>query len=322
MAGNWIKMRVNLVRDPQVIAMADYLSEQRAFMDWLTHPVHQSCKSSCYEHITRNVTACVTVATLLQIWGVANDLGKRDGDDLVLAHTYLDEIAGVPCFGEAMASVGWAIEEDDGRLRLPKFLAHNIPTDDRAKALAAERQQRYRDNKRLGKSTSVDVMRNVTDDEKRNGREEKRREHNKTENTREAASAAAPAELFPTSSPPTDPAPRKAPPTRTRDELWDALVAVTASDSKVNGTALGRACKQLRAAEPPYTAADVHRLVEIAPLELPWLQGRFTIGAVVKYVSIVRGKPTDPRAQKQRFAKPSVSETVSKIMKEKNGENP
>jgi hypothetical protein len=189
MAGDWIKMRVWIAKNPKVLAMTDYLSEQRTFINWLTDPVRASCKETCYEHVTPNVTRCVTVVGLLQVWGVSNEAGKRDGDDLILRHTTLsriDEIADVPCFGEAMNYVGWAIEEDDEQgftqVRLPNFLTNNVPVEDRTKASSAERQRRYRERKRQnppGDDAEADseppqgVTSRVTSQS--NDREEKRR---------------------------------------------------------------------------------------------------------------------------------------------------
>lgn len=183
MAGDWIKMRVSLAKDPRVIAMADYLAECRCFIDWLCDPVRASCKESAYEHVTRNVTVAVTVSALLQVWGIANEAGKPENDDLLLCHmriNYLDEVCGVPGFGEAMESVEWAIEEsDDGkpRVRFPKFLINNTPAEDRAKKSNAERQRRFRErNNATGNDES-----NVTDNVTVTHREEKRREEKKKE---------------------------------------------------------------------------------------------------------------------------------------------
>jgi hypothetical protein len=176
MAGDWIKMRVWIARDPKVIAMTDHLATDREFMDWLTDPVRRRCQGSCYEHITRNVTRCVTVTGLLQVWGVANEVGRIDGDDLILRHTTIDridEIADVPCFGAAMRLVGWAAEELDAKgnpqIRFPNFLTNNVPTEDRQKRAAADRQRRYRQR-------HSNVTRNVTKSRQR--REEKKREEN------------------------------------------------------------------------------------------------------------------------------------------------
>lgn len=178
MAGDWIKMRVSLSKDPAVIAMADYLAEQRPFMDWLTDPVRQSCSKSAYEHVTRNVTVAVTVNALLIFWGVANEVGKPDGDDLVMRHATLDgidEACGVPCFGEAMQFVEWATQEStSGKsyVRLPKFLINNVPVGDRSRKGNAERQKRFREKHASLNNADSNVTGNVTV----TPREEKRRE--------------------------------------------------------------------------------------------------------------------------------------------------
>lgn len=193
MAGDWIKLRVWIARDPKVIAMTDYLAEQRPFMDWLCDPVRRSCKDTCYEHVTRNVTRCVTVVGLLQVWGIANDVGRPDGADLVLRRATLDgldEIADIPCFGAALAHVGWALEEEDehgnAQVRFPNFMTNNVPAEERVRFHAAERQRRYRE-KRRKPGTPEDqeealrarcgVTLRVTSHS--NGREEKSREENK-----------------------------------------------------------------------------------------------------------------------------------------------
>lgn len=165
MASDWIKMRITLAKDPAVIAMADYLAEQKPFINWLTDPVHKSCQKTAYEHVTRNVTVAVTVSALLAFWGVANEVGKPDGDDLLMRHATLsavDEVTGIPCFGDAMTYVDWVVQETiQGKpaLRLPKFLINNTPAEDRSKRSNAERQRRFREKK-----GSVDHESNAAND--------------------------------------------------------------------------------------------------------------------------------------------------------------
>ena len=189
MSGEWIKMRVSLAKDPAVIAIADHLAASRAFMDWLTNPVRRTCDKSAYEHVTRNVTVSVTVSALLQIWGTANEIGKPDGDDLILRHTridMLDEVCGVPGFGSAIASVDWAVEcEWNGKtcVRLPKFLINNVPQEDRSKRSAAERQRRYREKHNATDNAQSNGDSDVTRDVTVTHREEKRREEQKIKNS-------------------------------------------------------------------------------------------------------------------------------------------
>ena len=178
MAGDWIKMRVWIGRDPKVVFMADWLAEQRAFMDWLTDPVRQHCGETAYEHVTRNVTVALCVNALLVTWGTAREQGMRDGDDLVVDFCDLDalsEVCGVPYFGDAMAFIGWAIEEDGKRVRFPKFFVDKVSPEERHRATNAARQQRYRDNHQEKQRNARNGARNG----KVTPREEKRREEKK-----------------------------------------------------------------------------------------------------------------------------------------------
>jgi len=151
MAGDWIKMRVLIGKDPKVLAMAEFLSTEREFMDWLTDPVRVKCKQSVYEHVMPPVIVGLVVAGLVPVWGIACERGKVDGNDLCLFHarlSSLDNIAGIPAFGEAMESVGWAVaEERSGRkqVRLPDFMLHNVPVEDRQKSKNRERQAKFRE---------------------------------------------------------------------------------------------------------------------------------------------------------------------------------
>ncbi len=155
MAGDWIKMRVSLPRDPKVIAMADWLAGQREFMDWLTDPVRCSCKNSAYDHVTRNVTVALCVTALLVTWGMARERGDRDDDDLVLECCDLETIsavAGIPFFGQAMGFVKWAKEEPNQILRLSGFFKDHESPDEKFKRQNAQRQARFRENKARNES--------------------------------------------------------------------------------------------------------------------------------------------------------------------------
>jgi hypothetical protein len=163
MAGDWIKMRVWLRRDPKVIWMADFLAVQRDFMNWLTDPVRARCKTSAYEHVTSNVTRALCVTSLLEIWGTAREHGHRDGDDLVVTNcnlVTLDEIADVPSIGLAMEEVGWAKMLQDGGdsdvTIFPNFFKIKQLPAEKQRSQAAERQARYR-NKRNSNVTGDGV---------------------------------------------------------------------------------------------------------------------------------------------------------------------
>lgn len=165
MAGDWIKMRVWLSRDPKVIRMADVLASDRVFMEWLTNPVRQRCVNSAYEHVTRNVTVALCVTALLVTWGSAREQGDRVGDDLVLAHCdfeTLDAMTDLPGFGAALGSVGWASEQQDGSILFPKFFKDNESPDDRHKRQNAERQARHRQKLAEESNAKSNVADNVT----------------------------------------------------------------------------------------------------------------------------------------------------------------
>lgn len=175
MAGDWIKMRVWLAKDPRVIRMADTLAEDEYFMRWLTDPVRQSCKQSAYEHVTRNVTVALCVTGLLVTWGSAREQGDRENDDLVLDHAdliTLDAMTDTTGFGHAMAAVGWVVEQENGSLRFPKFFKDNESPDEKHKRQNAERQARYREKASPKSNAEVTPISNVTV----TPREEKRRE--------------------------------------------------------------------------------------------------------------------------------------------------
>jgi hypothetical protein len=82
--------------------------------------------------------------------------------------------------------------------------------------------------------------------------------------------------------------PRK---TRPRDDLFDTIAEVTGAEPTLNGSEIGKVCAALRKADPPFTTADVRRLVEIMPNEMPWFEGRITIGMIQKHIGRVRATP-------------------------------
>jgi hypothetical protein len=153
MAGDWIKMRTDLYRDPKVVMIADFLGAVDGPLD---RQVSQQLQANMA--ITRNALRCATVGALVALWGVTRHRGKRYGDDLVLHDAPLrvvDEISELPGFGAAMASVGWIRETDKG-LVFPNFFEefNSDPLED-AKAKAAERQRRYREKHKQNSNVTV-----------------------------------------------------------------------------------------------------------------------------------------------------------------------
>ena len=164
MAGEWIKMRTSLMTSPKVNGIARHLEMSREACRTLS----TGYNGTLSDIVTRNVTRCITVASLLVIWGAANEHTK-DGVFRNADLSDIDDMVGLPGFGEAMEAVGWAIyDEDADCVILPNFIEYNTVGEDR-KSSSAERQRRYRERKKAQQS---DVTRYVTS----NGREEKRRE--------------------------------------------------------------------------------------------------------------------------------------------------
>jgi len=160
MAGDWIKMRTDLYRDPKISVMADVLMDEEGD---LAGYVDQHCQRNMT--VTRNVTRNACVGALLSVWGVMRHRGVRIGDDLVCMGVglwVLDDIADMPGFGNAMESTGWVQENDQG-LIFPRFFdEYNVEPDGKNKSKNAERQARYRDRKRLTFTPESNVTSNVT----------------------------------------------------------------------------------------------------------------------------------------------------------------
>ncbi len=160
MAGSdWVKMRTDLYRDPKVCMMADLLMSPEGEL-----ARHVERYAGRYLSVTRNVMRNVTVGALVSVWGVLRHQGKREGDDLVVRGctiSVIDDIADLPGFGHAMASVGWAIETPEG-FTLPRFFdGHNADPDEVARKRNAERQKRFRENGNALRNVTSNVTSNA-----------------------------------------------------------------------------------------------------------------------------------------------------------------
>ena len=152
MAGDWIKMRTDLYRDPKVTVMADQLLDSGGSESNVTVTLHRNARS-----VMRNAV----VGALVSVWGVVRREGHRDGDDLRIDNATLgviDDIADMVGFGAAMLAAGW-LAETDSALVFPRFFEeHNVDPTTEIKAKNRERQRRFREKKR-GESNA---LRNVT----------------------------------------------------------------------------------------------------------------------------------------------------------------
>lgn len=153
MAGDWIKMRTDLYRDPKVCVMADLLMDAESD---LSHFVSQNCQRDIT--VTRNVMRNAVVGALVSVWGVFRLRGKRSGGDLVVRGAtiaVIDDVADIPGFGDSMASVGWVDDAADGVVFSRFFDDYNVDPVADVKAKNAERQKRFRDRKKASESNDL-----------------------------------------------------------------------------------------------------------------------------------------------------------------------
>ncbi len=116
MAGDWIKMDVNLHEKPEVIQLSSALSMDRY----------------------------AVVGRLHRLWSWF-DLHSADGRVAGVTACYLDELAGQPGFSQALRQVGWLEERGGGELVVPNFDRHNGQSAKR-RAEATERKRKSRGN--------------------------------------------------------------------------------------------------------------------------------------------------------------------------------
>lgn len=178
MSGDWIKMRTSLLTNPKVNGIARSLEDDKRVSTSLS----TGYRGVMSEIVTRCVMRHVTVSSLLVVWGAANEHTK-DGVFHNADISDIDDMVGYEGFGDAMASVGWLIfNEDECTLTLPNFSEYNTSGADRSAKgkTGAERQREYRERKKQEKSVmKSDVTHNVTSDITSNRREDKIREDNK-----------------------------------------------------------------------------------------------------------------------------------------------
>ncbi|MDA8485136.1 DnaT-like ssDNA-binding domain-containing protein [Pseudomonas resinovorans] len=117
MAGDWIKMRTDLLTSPKVIRMASALKADRFRI----------------------------VGGLLSVWSLF-DSHSEDGSLSGYSLEALDDLAAWPGFSAAMVDVGWLIDTGDS-LQLPRFEAHNGAS---AKRRAQDKDRKQNDRKMSG----------------------------------------------------------------------------------------------------------------------------------------------------------------------------
>jgi hypothetical protein len=138
MAGDWIKMRTNLDRDPAVVRISSGLKTDRF----------------------------AVVGRLHTIWAWANE-HLVDGQDVPIDSAFLDALVECPGFAEQMRRVGW-LSGRDGSIDFPGFERHNGASA-KARAMDSDRKKRVR------KMSGSQPDENRTREEKR--REEEGKQH-------------------------------------------------------------------------------------------------------------------------------------------------
>jgi len=183
MAGDWIKMRTGLLTNPKVIRMARLLAANKFFMDWWTRGTSVSCDETVYELCDVTVVTRVTVGSLLSVWASVNECAGADGFVKGITLFEVDEMAGVPGFGDAMEAIGWVEETDEG-LVFPNFSEHNTTGKERSSSAktGAQRTKEWRE-----RNKAVTRHRDVAVTSQSDHREEKRREESKEQHNTHSA---------------------------------------------------------------------------------------------------------------------------------------
>ncbi|MGE8384831.1 MAG: DnaT-like ssDNA-binding domain-containing protein, partial [Pseudomonas putida] len=158
MAGDWIKMRVDLQTHPKVFRMVSALRADRLRV----------------------------IGGLHVAWSIF-DTHSADG----VLHGYttdaMDAVIGWPGFTQAMIDVQWAELDEGGSLVMPRFDEHN----------GASAKRRANDSERKRVSRKSDSVRNqsASSADKTRTREEKRREDQNPLSAREAVDPRMPSEM-------------------------------------------------------------------------------------------------------------------------------
>jgi len=141
MAGDWIKMRIDLATSPKVVRISSALHADRMRV----------------------------VGALHAVWCLF-DTHSEDGHLEGYSVETVDDLIGFSGFARAMADVGW-LTETAGALVLPRFEFHN--------GASAKRRAMESDRKRSSRVSALNAgQTSASDAEKKRTREEKRREEN------------------------------------------------------------------------------------------------------------------------------------------------
>lgn len=113
MAGDWMKIELDLPDKPEIYSIAGMVNKEPEFV----------------------------VGALIKIWAWF-DKHTVDGNAFGVTYSLPDRIAGVTGFGEAMMFVGW-LEQNDKILSMPKFDRHTSQSA-KTRALTSKRVEKTR----------------------------------------------------------------------------------------------------------------------------------------------------------------------------------
>jgi len=145
MAGDWIKMRLNLATDPAVIGIAERTD------------------SADEDHV---------VGKLHRLWSWA-DQQTIDGNAPSVTKTWIDRYLAIDGFADAMIAVGWLVVTESG-IEFPNFTRHNGQTA-KQRALTSKRVARHKRSANA-EANAPSVTKTAKQRYLQKRREEKRRE--------------------------------------------------------------------------------------------------------------------------------------------------
>ncbi|MCF5049326.1 Pyocin large subunit-like protein [Pseudomonas simiae] len=158
MAGDWIKMRIDLQTHPKVFRMVSALKADRLRI----------------------------IGGLHIAWSIF-DTHSSDGELVGYTVEAMDAVVGWPGFTQAMIDVEWASVNDGGSLVMPRFDEHNGAS---AKRRANDSERKRNERKKPVRNLSA------SDADSLRTREEKRREEKKEQDQKQGAGAPAKAGKF------------------------------------------------------------------------------------------------------------------------------
>jgi hypothetical protein len=141
-AGDWIRIETTLFGDPRIARIAEAIKAKDPDL---------------------------ALVKVMRVWAHADEHGQRlsGTEDAIIPHTnfkLLDRMAGKPGLLAAMAAVGWAIEDTDGRLEgpargggviLPGFMRHQVRLACDRKAEARKNAERARNVRRTASARTA-----------------------------------------------------------------------------------------------------------------------------------------------------------------------